>query len=1374
MTGDDLLVGVTFDGRYMLAEPIGAGGMGQVYRAVQHKLSREVAVKVLGPHVALRPRAVARFHAEARAASRLEHPNIVRVYDFGHADTGHLYIAMELVRGESLKALLRRERRLTAERAIALLDQVLAALEAAHQAGVIHRDLKPDNAMVVTKGGREHLVVLDFGIAKVLEDGAAGHDSVTREVMGTPEYMAPEQILGEEVGPPTDLYAVGINLFELVAGERPFGGRSAVQVYLAHLNQPVPPLPANLDLEPARRAALDAVIAGFLAKERSQRFPTATAAREALAAWLRRDPAPFALSQPQRPKEPEPVAHGTLGELTLEQSRPDTVIVRRMSPAELGTDPSRAAALPSMTSQHQERRDIVVLTAALAPGRGAEQPADPEDQLGATAPVVASWSRIARAAGGVVLHGQPQAPGVIQVAFGAPLALEGFALRAVRAALQMRLAAEKCGALPGTAFDFRAGVASGLAIVSSQTNQGGLEVVGEVLVRSQWLAADAPAGGILVSDLVYEDCRGRVLGAPAAASSNSPGARHWRVTGLRPRDAHDTPLVAGVRTRTVGRGAERAQLQQLLLDSLDKQTGRMVVLSGEAGIGKTRMVRDLVAWAGSALPHVQVVLSATEPSGEESPYALPRQLVAQLRSLAHDTPPPAVVETLHSATADRPSGELSIETAEALALVLGLCPEEHTHTLPRTGPPRDLERRAFQGFSRLVLASGERPLIWLVEDLHWADEGSLDWLDELARGLVAAPVVVVATTRPGALARRPELRSDGPFRTHLELLPLKHEKAVALVGELLQNAPGPADELHRFVVERAAGNPFYAEELVKALIARAVLVPDATGKLSLDRAMFDPELLPRSIQALLQARIDSVEPVARTVLLAASVVGRTFWKGAVEALLDRDAVGALDLALEQLDSEGFIFVRATSALPGEMEYQFEHALLREVAYASLLRATRRECHAAVARWLQARLPERQAELHGTVARHAEGGGDLARAFDGYVRAGEHAARVYANEDALRLLTKATELASTAPEVPREGLVRAAAARGDVLELLSRFSEAREAFEQALAALSARASVLERAELARRRARALYRAGELERARADLLAVQSAVAGAPSAVRLAVAADLAWLFHLSGQHADARRELSVVLPPDPDAAPPPGVDAVAWVRALANVHNTLGTVHLRQGRPLDALLAYEQARLGYEKVGARHAAAACLLNEGIVRLAQGQAERARPALESALAEFLDLGYAHGAANAKVYLGHVARARGQLARASELAQEARQWAESAGVALLRAEALALCAELRIDSSDLHAAVELARAAVEAARASRSRETEGLACRVLGEALRALSEAAAPTERAALVAEARRQLLHARAMLTGDVRLDELSKVEGLLADLPERAP
>jgi serine/threonine-protein kinase len=273
-TSEDSLLGTTLAGKYRIEERLNEGGMGTVYRATHVLMEKTVAIKVLRPSLAADEKIVARFSREARAASRISHPNALSVTDFGEDENGIVFLVMEFLSGRTLKQVIRDDGPLPLPRVVEIVRQVGDALHAAHQQGVVHRDLKSDNIMLVDTMAADHAKVLDFGIAKINEPDGARDAGLTAPnlVIGTPQYMSPEQCSQEgEIDARSDIYSLGVILYEMFVGHVPFTADSPTMVMMKHLQEPVPSV---LDERSDLPASIGRVIARAMAKLPANRYQT--------------------------------------------------------------------------------------------------------------------------------------------------------------------------------------------------------------------------------------------------------------------------------------------------------------------------------------------------------------------------------------------------------------------------------------------------------------------------------------------------------------------------------------------------------------------------------------------------------------------------------------------------------------------------------------------------------------------------------------------------------------------------------------------------------------------------------------------------------------------------------------------------------------------------------------------------------------------------------------------------------------------------------------------------------------------------------------------------------------------------------------------
>ncbi|HST17942.1 MAG TPA: adenylate/guanylate cyclase domain-containing protein [Gaiellaceae bacterium] len=694
----------------------------------------------------------------------------------------------------------------------------------------------------------------------------------------------------------------------------------------------------------------------------------------------------------------------------------------------------------------QERKVVTVLFADLVGFTSRAEALDPED-VGAM--LEAYHSRLKHELerhGGTV---EKFIGDAVMALFGAPTAHEDDPERAVRAALQIRDAiAELNDEDPGRDLHVRVGITTGEALVTldARPDSGQGMAAGDVVNTAARLQAQAPEDGVLVDESTrraVEPVFDLRPCEPVVAKGKADPIPVFEVVDARASFGIDVEQDA--RTPLVGRERERDVLEQALARVRTELAPQLVTLIGVPGIGKTRLVwelfrivdddPDLITWRqGRCLPYGDGIAF----------WALGEMVKAEAGLLETD--------------------EAEVANAKLEAAVAAAVPEEDrawvtAHLRPLVGLAGESGSSAADAFGAWRLffeaLAEQRPVVLVFEDLHWADDGLLDFVDYLVDWAVGVPLLVVCSARPELLERRPTWGGGKLNAVTLALSPLGPEDAARLVATLLEQPLLPA-ALQHALLDRAEGNPLYAEQYVRMLVDRGFLVRGTTGW---ELAGSGELPLPETLQGIIAARLDGLPGAEKQLLQDAAVVGKVFWLGAVDGK-EPDRRG-LEALLHALERKGFVRRERRSSVGDETEYAFGHALVRDVAYGQIPRIDRARKHRAVAEWIEQLSVERsegQAELAAhhwlqalelTRAAGQDDAGLEARARAALVVAGERAYRLGAIDPAAELYGRALSLTPAGdPDRPRLLLVYGrAASRGGI----DAGAELTEAIEQLLAA-----------------------------------------------------------------------------------------------------------------------------------------------------------------------------------------------------------------------------------------------------------------------------------------------------------------------------------
>jgi predicted ATPase len=434
----------------------------------------------------------------------------------------------------------------------------------------------------------------------------------------------------------------------------------------------------------------------------------------------------------------------------------------------------------------------------------------------------------------------------------------------------------------------------------------------------------------------------------------------------------------------VGREQELATLTGIWERVMADRQPQLVTIFGLPGVGKSRLAAEFVNAVGPT--GARVVAGRSFPYGQSGAYSAFAQQVKQVASVFDGDPPDTAMAKLGASVGDLVEDENADEIAEHLAMMLGLRGED-------AGEDDVTDRRVlFFSARRFVEALGAaQPTVLIFQDLHWADPSLLDLIEVLAARVEKTPLLFLVLARPELQATRPGWGAGAQASVALPLEPLDEEHSQELAARLLARASAEdAGQSAEELAEIGEGNPLFIEELV-ASVAERSSSPDGE--------------LPTSIRGIIAARLDSIPSMERSVLLDASVVGRIFWNGVLTRLGDHGA--QLPELLDSLEGRDLIRREPVSRFRGQQQFRFKHALIRDVAYATLPRARRQEAHAVVATFLEEAHAERDSPS--TIAHHWLEGGDRERAAEYFVAAAEQASRGWAKREAVELYRQALKL-----------------------------------------------------------------------------------------------------------------------------------------------------------------------------------------------------------------------------------------------------------------------------------------------------------------------------------------------------------------------------
>ena len=1195
---------------------------------------------------------------------------------------------------------------LTVAESVMLAYRAAEALAYAHARGIVHRDIKPEN-LFLPGAVIARLKVLDFGIARLTRGGRKL--TLTGSVIGTPGYMAPELVRGErDIRPSADVFSLGCVLFQCLTGRAVFEAEEATALLAKILLQDAP---RAKEIAPGIPDALDDVVARMLAKDPAKRLTDAKAVIEALETVRAAALALEGLTTAAERKRPQPA-------LTATEQRIACVVIAGPS---VTAEARWYGATPTLGVGSDGRR----ATQSTGVGRVEELEGDLQRVHGA---------RLHALPGGSVVIVLPDAGKA-----------NDQAARAARCALAVR------AELP----DVPLVVATGPGRFSAWS------VVGEVIDNGMRLLRGTAAGAIRLDEM-----------AVGLLDARFEIRRDGTASFLRAeRDVFEFKRnLLGKASDFVGRGREMSMLSNIYAGAVAESTASAVLLTGAAGVGKSRVRQEFVEWVGKQHERAEVLFGIGDSLGAGSPFAMIGLCLRRAAGIQESEAP----EEKRRKLVERVGRTVDREVVPRVAAFLGEIanvpfPDDQNEALrmARQNPQLmgDAMRRSWEDW--LAAECAVHPVLLLLEDLHWGDLGTVSFVDAALRHLREQPFLVLALARPDVETRFPELWKGRDVQV-IRLGPLSKRASEKLVREALGD--GVTDALVEQLIARADGNAFYLEELIRAT---------AAGR---------HEALPDSVIGMVQARLDAEGTEARRVLRAASVFGERFSQAGVAALLGGEGeVTHAGEWLELLSTRELVARAATAERRGDVEYTFAHALVREAAYAMLTEDDRVLGHRLAGGWLETAGATSDAMA---LAEHFRRGEEPARAVRWYERAAEQALKANDLSAAIERAELGLECGATGEA---EGALRLIQAEGHVWR-----GEFAEAERHALAAAAARASGS--AVALRAIGSALVSAAKQGKLDVVEELVRRVSEVQPDAgARGAQISCLAWgatYLIFGGRMAAADALMALVSEisrglPDLDPQAQALIQQVRSFRASASgdlggclggleaalasfeqagdlrnaciVRSNLGYVYCELGDFARAESVMRQAFAAADRMGLREVSAAVQHNLGRVLGVRGQMVEGARLEREAIASFGQQGEPRLEGVARTYLSEILAASGDYATAEKeaaLAAEALRVAPS-----LRVAALGALARARLGRGDAPAGLEAAREAA-AALAALGEIEEGESSVRLTHA-EALAQNGADAEARAVLETARDRLL-ARA-----ARIAEPSWRERFLNDVPVNA-
>ncbi len=873
---------------------------------------------------------------------------------------------------------------------------------------------------------------------------------------------------------------------------------------------------------------------------------------------------------------------------------------------------AQIAALKEQKTRLRQRKMITVLFADVSGFTAMAEKMDAEDVMSLINQVWLRLDQIILEHGGVI---DKHIGDAVMALWGVEEAREDDPERAVNAALAMQNALGEFQAQQPWPAEFHidkmhmhTGINTGPVLLGMVGSKSEFTAMGDTVNIASRIVQAAPMGRILISQETYRQVRGLfdVQEQPALeVKGKTEPLCVYLIENARPQVFRPhTRGVEGVETRMVGREDELLSLQTSLQTVSQSCCAQTIVIVGDAGLGKSRLLYEFEKWAEILPLRIQTFRGRASQQTQGIPFGLFRSLFAHRMDILDNDPLAVARQKLTQGMAEITQTD-SHESACFIGQMIGLDFSEEPQVKELLSDPARLREQIFHHTTQFFnQAASLAPVALYLDDIHWADQGSLDLLEHLARTCQASPVLILCLTRPTLYENHPEWWAQNQdCMAHLDLKPLSPQASLELADEILRMLPAVPPHLRDMVTSNAEGNPFYMEELIKMLIDDGVILTGAQGW-RIQPGKLIQARVPSTLTGVLQSRLDSLPGEEKTALQRASVVGRVFWDNLIAQIghgADPIHVPAAQ-ALLGLTRRELVYTRSTSSFAGANEYIFKHHILQDITYETVLKEKRKIYHGQVAAWLVSQSGERAEEHAALIAEHYEKAGQPIQAAGYLYHAAGQAYALTAFNDAIAALEHALAILPAHNQAAPNEQVNALrfkihARLGEIYSMgKSAHEQAKPHLEIALQLARARKDESGQAAVLGQLGRIAYWQGEYEKGQTYLQeALPLARKLQDYSSTMLILRQLGNIATEGGVFAQAQTWLN---------------ESLALARALGDSEsaalalNTLGNNDFNQGNFKGALAHYEDALGIFRSLGKRIAIGVALGNIGLVHYQAG--------------------------------------------------------------------------------------------------------------------------------------------------------------------------